>query len=268
MTDSKPTESFSKGEFNGVFIRNESRITPRKSIVICGITPGSTFFAASVFGNLGVPFTRPGEAELGRRYEHRALRRAFQERDGTAIREVAEDFSAQHPVWAWKLPSIQRGFDFVAEHVPNPHFVIIFKEPLSIAYRKSELKGKGTVHYFVQVLAIYQRLLEFAGRTEHPLLLMSYDRGLSKLEKFLPEIAEFAGATEFDVPRAIEGIRKDGKRYFRPEDEEEDGEEEQIEMPMVEKKVPNAKKAEKRAARAEKKVVKVKQERKAPASFL
>jgi hypothetical protein len=144
--------------------------------------------------------------------------------------------------------------------VPNPHFVIIFKEPLSIACRKTDLKGKETIHAFGQVLAVYQRLLEFAGKTEYPLLLMSYDRGLSKLEKFLPEVAGFAGVADFDVARAIEGIREDGKQYFRPEREDQDGEDEQVVAPEEAEERRKARKAEKR-------VIRIKPERKA-ASFL
>lgn len=201
--------------FNGAWLKNEDKIKPNKSIVICGITRGGTSFAASVFGRLGVPFSRRGERNIGARYEHRDLRAAFVGKEGDAIREIATGFSKEYPVWAWKLPAIQREFEFVAELVPNPHFVIIFKEPLSVAARKTDLKGKDTLQSLDQVMTVYQHMASIAKKTELPLLLVSYDRAMASLDSFLPDAAKFAGVTRFDVETVIAGIREDGQRYFK-----------------------------------------------------
>lgn len=202
--------------FNGAWLKNEDKITRNKSIVICGITRGGTSFAASVFGRLGVPFSRREERNVGARYEHRDLRAAFVAKEGDAIREIAASFSKEYPVWAWKLPAIQREFEFVADLVPNPHFVIIFKEPLSVAARKTDLKGKDTLQALDQVLTVYQHMASIARKAEHPLLLVSYDRAMASLESFLPDAAQFAGVTRFDMEKVIAGIREDGQRYFKP----------------------------------------------------
>ena len=201
--------------FSGAFLKNEEKITAKKSIVICGITRGGTSFAASVFGQLGIPFSRKSERDIGRRYEHRGLRDAFQNRDADALKKLATSFSEEYPVWAWKLPAIQRRLEFAAENVPNPHFVIIFKEPLSVAARKTDRKGKETLDSLRQVLTVYQHLAEMADGMEYPLLLISYDRAMAKLPAFLAEVAQFAGVTSFDVDRVIDGIRDDGERYFQ-----------------------------------------------------
>lgn len=201
--------------FNGAWLKNEDKIKPNKSIVICGITRGGTSFAASVFGRLGVPFSRRAERNVGARYEHRDLRAAFVGKEGDAIREIANEFSKEYPVWAWKLPAIQREFEFVAELVPNPHFVMIFKEPLSVAARKTDLKGKNTLQSLEQVMTVYQHMAGIAKKTEHPLLLVSYDRAMASLDSFLLDAAKFAGVDRFDVEKVIAGIREDGQRYFK-----------------------------------------------------
>lgn len=201
--------------FNGGWLKNEDKITAKKSIVICGITRGGTSFAASVFGRLGVPFSRQADRHLSARYEHRELRAAFTAKDGNTIRGIATEFSEEYPIWAWKLPAIQRDFEFVGELVPNPHFVIIFKEPLSVAARKTDLQGKDTLRAFNHTLVVYQHMVSIASKTEHPLLLISYDRAMASLKSFLPEAAKFAGITKFDLETVIAGIREDGKRYFR-----------------------------------------------------
>jgi len=202
--------------FTGGWLKNEERATTRKSILICGITRGGTSFAASVFGRLGVPYSRKAERQIGARYEHRNLRAAFTEKDGNQIREIATDFSNEYPVWAWKLPAIQREFEFVCELVPNPHFVFIFKEPLSVAARKSDLKGKDTVAALEAVTTVYRHMATIASKTDVPLMLISYDRAITNLEKFLPIAANFAGVRKYNTEKVIAGIHEDGKRYFRP----------------------------------------------------
>jgi hypothetical protein len=63
-------------------------------------------------------------------------------------------------------------------------------------------------------MSVYQHLVEIARNMEFPLLLISYDRAMSNLPAFLPEIAKFAGVGNFDMNAAIAGIREDGERYF------------------------------------------------------
>lgn len=213
MKDDNQSEQF---VFDGSWQKNEEKATTSKSIIICGVTRGGTSFAASVFGRLGVPYSRKADRTIGTRYEHRALRKAFFEKDANQIREIATGFGNEYPVWAWKLPAIQREFEFVSGLVPNPHFVIIFKEPLSVAARRWDLKGKDTFQALEEVLTAYRHMATIASKTDFPLMLISYDRAMANLKNFLPVAADFAGVRKFNVEKVIAGIHEDGKRYFRP----------------------------------------------------
>jgi hypothetical protein len=222
MQGAETADRSDESDFNGAWFKNDDRVKAKKSIVICGITRGGTSFAASVFGRLGIPYARRGERDIGRRYEHRDLRAAFVAKDGEAIKRITAEFSEQYGVWAWKLPAIQREFDFVAELVPNPHFVIIFKEPLSVSARKTDIKGKETLRSLQQVMNVYQHMAKIALETEYPLMLISYDRAMSRMKSFLQDAAKYAGVDQYNAKKVIAGIREDGKRYFRSEPGSED----------------------------------------------
>ena len=249
MKGVETVERSDESDFNGAWFKNEDKIQAKKSIVICGITRGGTSFAASVFARLGVPYARRGERDIGRRYEHRDLRAAFVAKDGAAINRIATDFSQQFDVWAWKLPAIQREFAFVAEQVPNPHFVIIFKEPLSVSARKTDIKGKETLKSLQQVMSVYQHMAKIALDTEYPLMLISYDRAMSSMKPFLREAARFAGVEQYDFKKVVAAIREDGKRYFRPEPgtEESQTADPQPDAPRPAEKAKSGKKVRKNA---------------------
>jgi hypothetical protein len=207
--------------FNGAVVLNKDKVLNPKSIAICGTTRGGTSFAASVFARVGVPFAREGERHVSKRYENRALRQAFQAGNEIELRQLASDFSSQHDVWAWKLPELQQDLGLVARCLPNLHLVFILKEPLSVAARKSHVRGEDVVTLLQRVLRTYTHLANFAAETKLPLLMISYDRALARLDRFIPEVAEFAGVTGVDVADAITKVRHDGDRYFNSKESAE-----------------------------------------------
>ena len=201
-------------DFHGAILRNEHAITARKSIVICGVTRGGTSFAASVFAQLGVPFSRGLDDPAPRRHhENQALVGAFQAEDHSQIRKIAAEFSERFPVWGWKLPAIHQRIEAVGELVPNPHFVVVFKEPLSVAFRRNDLKGVDMMKGLRATLKAYLLITDSIAATKHPTLLVSYDRAMAQLPAFLKEAARFAGIPSFEEAAVIAEIREDARLY-------------------------------------------------------
>jgi len=207
-------ESRMDGSFKGVLVKNENRITEQKSIVICGAPRGGTSFAASAFLQLGVPFRRNRKDRISPRKEHNRLKEAFQAEDHDKMRQIIAEFCGLHPVWAWKLPAIESRFSEISAMLPNPHFVVIFKEPLSIAVRSAERRSKNPINVLQHVVAVHQRLAAIAATTEHPLLLVSYEKAMKSLPFFLETAARFAGIASYDEAAVIARIREDGRRYL------------------------------------------------------
>jgi hypothetical protein len=214
LDDPDPDPCEANDDFNGVWLKNADRMTARKSIVIFGVPRGGTTFAASVFAQLGVPFSRRCEGKIGRIYEHRDLKIAFKARDRDALRRIAHEFSAEHEVWAWKCPAVHQGPGFLTDLLPNPHFVLIFKEPLSVAARKNDVHDRDTLTAMSRVLGVYRKMIDFVDSTGHPLMAISYDRAMARMEPFLREVADFAGIEVYDFDKVGARIRQDGIRYL------------------------------------------------------
>jgi hypothetical protein len=208
------TSQSTSATFTGALVLNAGRISQRKSILICGMTRGGTSFGASVFVRLGVPFWRPGEQKLRRIFEHKQLKDAFVAGELETVGRLAADFGGHFPVWGWKLPGIYTRFELIGKCVPNPHFVMLFKEPLSVAARKNALTGKETVGRMAHVLRHYQAMATLAEGTEHPCMLISYDRAMANLESFIADAAWYAGVPRYDAATVAAAIRKDQHQYL------------------------------------------------------
>ena len=200
--------------FKGTLVKNGPKITERKSIIICGPTRGGTSFAASAFFRLGVPFTRDPDDKLSIRLEHSELQRAFSVQNWKMLGTTVEDFCYLHSVWGWKLPAIEGQFAKVVQMIPNPHAVMIFKEPLSVAARKATVRKRDPVEHLQEVMRAYGRMAALAASTEDPLLLVSYDKAVANLPAFLKVAAHYAGITSYDEDTVIAGIREDQRRYL------------------------------------------------------
>ncbi len=201
--------------FNGTWVANADRIAPgKKTLIITGNARGGTSFAASAAFHLGVPFTRANPREVTVRYEHADLRSAFQARDGQAIQRISSEFHALHETWAWKLPAIQFDFTSLAASVENPHFILIFKEPTSIAFRKMDIKGADFLTALAEVLEAYERMVAFAQEVRCPVLMIGYESAMKSMPGFLDDLARYCGVENYDVSKVAAAIQADGSAYY------------------------------------------------------
>ncbi|TAJ90730.1 MAG: hypothetical protein EPO41_17470 [Reyranella sp.] len=201
--------------FAGALIKNGHKTTERKSIIICGPTRGGTSFAASVFYRLGVPFKRDADDKLSIRLEHSELQLAFSAQNWKMMDKTVEDFCYLHLVWGWKVPAIERQLAKVAQMIPNPHAVMIFKEPLSVAARKAIVRKSDLVQRLQEVVNAYGMMAALAASAEYPLLLISYDKAVANLPVFLKVAAHYAGIASYNENAVIAGIQEDQRRYLR-----------------------------------------------------
>jgi hypothetical protein len=194
----------------------------QKTVVICGAPRGGTTFGASVVANLGVPF-KGGEEEgagVGRRYSHRGLMPLWRE-DPERFKAVCRDIDRQREVWAFKLAGVAANFDRALEVFRNPHFIVVLKEPLSVAMRSHLIRGRGLDNGVVsaatkKVLRHYAGAINACLTTEAPAMLISYDLGMRNKERVFEGVADFLGiaGSGLEPAAAATAIDSDRDLYF------------------------------------------------------
>jgi hypothetical protein len=207
-----------RAEFSGAWVINPPpEVHTQRAIIITGGARGGTSFAASAIAHLGVPFTAGGERtsrELNNRYEHQDLLTIFQNRDEEGLAAIRDKFDELHEVWAWKLPALRYDLELAAKIHPNPYFVFIFKEPVSVGFRKNSLRGANVLTAMQDLINGYKNMVEFAVATSHPVMMIGYDSAMANLDQFIGELADFTGVVVDDRQKAIDAILEDGQRYY------------------------------------------------------
>ncbi len=187
-----------------------------KTIVITGVPRGGTTFGASLVSHLGVPFSGLGEEDrVGSRYSHAGLMGTFGTEEFAAH---AREIDRGRDVWAFKHPAAISQQEFVINNVRNPHLIIVFKEPLSVAMRAISIKEKDMADLPKQVGSVLKHYLEavqFVESSALPILLLSYDRAMRDLPAAVEGVGEFLGKEDFDPVALADMIAGDQDRYFK-----------------------------------------------------
>lgn len=190
--------------------------SPQRTIIMTGMARTGTSFVSSVFTRLGLPMGRSPSDKVSGHGEHIALRTALVDKDYAGLKAIIAEFDSQFDIWGWKAPAIRNDFDAIAEHVRNPCFVFVFKEPLSVAMRKME-RGRNAelTRLFNRLFRAYMELVTFAQSSPHPCLLVSYDNATRRMSECIDAFARYAGIKDYDLAAIEQDVASDGDRYVR-----------------------------------------------------
>jgi len=98
---------------------------PQKTVIVLGCPRGGTSLVAGVLSRLGV-FMGDG---LGHQYEDPRFR------EETSLEEKINAISKNNSLystWGWKLPNTIYYIDNIIEHIRNPVFIAIYRNPFDI----------------------------------------------------------------------------------------------------------------------------------------
>lgn len=195
------------GNENGNNVGNKSRI------VVVGTARGGTSLVAGAMSKLGIFM---GERCHHPVYEDVRLSECFETKNLTLARQVAQEYSDNHPIWGWKRPSSIDYLDVVHETLDSPAYIFIYKDIFSIAQRNAISMLSQIVPNMQRSIKEYQATIDFLDKVKPTALLVSYDKAVSWPENFVDSVIEFCNInpTEKQKQAAISFIDPDPKDYL------------------------------------------------------
>ncbi len=165
-----------------------------RTLIVLGAARGGTTLVAQMLHDVGV-FMGEGlgatcqDAALSQ--VSRALFAAEIGPDHPAIAELMRRRDRQFEVWGWKFPG--QILPELYRQARNPHFVLVFRDPVAIATREARSQALETFPCFERASAQITALSAFAAAADEPCLIVSYERAMADKTGLADALAEFAG---------------------------------------------------------------------------
>ncbi len=94
--------------------------------------------------------------------------------------------------WGWKFPRAVVYLDEIFQHLVNPHFVIVYRDPLATASREIEVNG-SVIEPLGRILDLQRRNFAAATKYKVPTLFVSYDRAVIARRDTVYALCDFVG---------------------------------------------------------------------------
>jgi hypothetical protein len=175
-------------------LNDDGAVPPERTVVVLGAARGGTSMIASVLDALGVFM---GSA-LSAVYEDVEMARAMEAGDTASVAAVVEARNAAHAVWGFKRPSAAHYIQTYESQLRHPRYVVVFRDIFAIANRNRISTSADVRASLDDALVSYQQLVDFVGSTGAPVLLVSYEKMIAKVEACVARIAAFVGVDDPD----------------------------------------------------------------------
>lgn len=175
----------------GIYVLNAPHPQDPRTAVVLGLPRSGTTMVAGILYHLGIYM---GEAITETTFEDRALSKAIEDGRNDAMRRILDERNRQYEIWGWKRPSARKHMDTIEAEFRNPHYLMVFRDPLAISVRKNMSVNSNVSESLRSNAAAQRKLVEIAGRTTAPLMLLSYEKCLIHPAPTVRAIASFLGA--------------------------------------------------------------------------
>lgn len=174
---------------DGFYFQNPKSERPEaQTIVVCGPARGGTTMIAKILLNLGVYL---GEDLTRHTHEDMEIFKALEKDQWEAFEHVVSKRNSQFSVWGWKRPQTVDRLPDVAPRLRNPFFIILFRDPASVAKRNMITAGGNFFNSLVSASEAMIKGGQFARHSGFPCLLISYEKAIKNPERLVEKIVQF-----------------------------------------------------------------------------
>jgi len=176
----------------------------QKTIVVCDLSHCGTTMLTGIIQILGVSMVEDGYVGHSREdNEIRNAAKAYRKRGDTdSLKEVIDRKNKEKDVWGFKLINLW-ATDIIFEHLRNPIYLLILKDPVSVTKRRLSRCDRGRLSNTLK------RMIRAVKLTPIDTHFISYLDAIVAPREFVCNIAEIIGIepTEEQIDRAIKFIQ-------------------------------------------------------------
>ncbi len=187
--------------------------TDEKTVVVIGVARSGTSMIANVLDQMGVYL---GDQKDKAVFEDVEISKALEQNNISEFKHLIEKRNSKYKIWGWKRPSSFDSIDTILKHVRNPHFVIVFRDPLAISMRNKISMKLDLLENLKQTQEKYLEIIEFIQNTTSPCILISYEKAMFKKLKFIISLGKFLdlNIVQAKALKISESVRADKPLYL------------------------------------------------------
>ena len=192
----------------GMHVLNEPASHDPRTLIVLGLSRGGTSMVAGALAHMGVDM---GDRIGPNNFEDIRLSGAIERGRLQVARKMIKERNNRSDVWAWKRPSAVRHLDVVATEFRNPYYLIVLRDPVAVSTRRQLSMGTDIIRSLEASIRNQAKIIKFAGTTQCPVLLLSYEKCIQRPRLTVETIAAFAGIEPTE--EAVSFIQPDAPGY-------------------------------------------------------
>ncbi|MBN2342326.1 MAG: hypothetical protein JXX29_15480 [Deltaproteobacteria bacterium] len=185
-----------------------------KTVIVLGVARSGTSMVAKVLAELGVFM---GSERNNVVYEDTEIAALMEEEfDKKKLKDLIHQRNAAHSIWGFKRPPAVRYIHKFEKYFTNVHYVIPFRDIMAISQRNVLSMEIDAMKSIKLAIRRNDELMQFVRKVKRPCFLFSYEKAITKKQKFVSGLAEFLDISlaEEALNNALNCIQPDDPQYL------------------------------------------------------
>lgn len=197
----------------GTLVLNPTAVRKHTSVLVAGLGRSGTTMVSRVLSSLGLFM---GERLSRGTNEDKDFRNVIKKGSLPDFERLCRDRDRRFDRWGFKYPAARHNLPELVGVMRSPRVIITSREPLATAMRTSIETEAEILPTFAEALRRMLRLLHTVEKLECPVLLLSYEKALTRPRDCVTTIAAFCGinADAGTLQAAANTIRNGDQAYL------------------------------------------------------
>ena len=197
----------------GTFILNNAPAGEEASVLVTGLGRSGTTMVSRVLSALGLFM---GERVSRGTNEDKDFRNIIKSGSLGKFKKLCRERDERHQRWGFKYPAARHNLGALVGAMRAPRVIVTSRDPLATAIRAAGATDAEVLPTFDQALRRTIRLLASVQELECPVLLLSYEKALTRPRDCTSALASFCGidADEETIAAAAAMIRNGDRVYL------------------------------------------------------